>query len=317
VHTALPDDLSDYVIELTEHELFSAEERFDERLQELRARGARVALDDAGAGYAGLQQLIRVAPDILKLDRSLVRGAHADASRLSLLTALASFATDTGAAVCGEGIEELADLEVLADLDATYAQGYALARPGDAWPALLPGASANTSARVVHGVRVTEESRYGGGAWARGLAALADDLLHVRDPEELIYAGRRAAWLLDADIASLMLVDDDMLLQISDEEQGQGRRWHLDEYPATRELLDARVPGQIVVGDAASDPDEVAELQRLGYNTLLMVPMAVGGGRRALMEVYRRYSQAFTSAEVDRARVVALQFAAVLGRLYS
>jgi diguanylate cyclase (GGDEF)-like protein len=317
VHTALPDDLSSYVIELTEHELFSAEERFDERLQELRARGARVALDDAGAGYAGLQQLIRVAPDILKLDRSLVRGAHADASRLSLLTALASFATDTGAAVCGEGIEELADLEVLADLDATYAQGFALARPGEAWPGLLPGASGSTSARVVHGVRVTEEARFGSGAWARGLAALADDLLHVRDREELMSAGRRAAWLLDADIASLMLVRDDMLEQISDEEQGQGRRWHLDEYPATRELLDARVPGQIVVGDSESDPDEVAELQRLGYNTMLMVPMSLGGGHQALLEVYRSHSQAFTSAEVDRARVVALQFAAVLGRLYA
>ena len=44
-------------------------------------RGARVALDDAGSGYAGLQQLIRVAPDILKLDRSLVHGAHADPRR--------------------------------------------------------------------------------------------------------------------------------------------------------------------------------------------------------------------------------------------
>jgi diguanylate cyclase (GGDEF)-like protein len=317
VHAALPEDLRGYVIELTEHELFSAEVRFDERLAELRARGARVALDDAGAGYAGLQQLIRVAPDILKIDRSLVRGAHADPSRLSLLGALASFAADTGAAVCGEGIEDLADLQALADLDATYAQGFALARPGDAWPVLLPGASATASARVVHGVRVAGQARFGSGAWARSLAALADDLLHVRDAEELISAGRRAARLLDADDASLLRVVDDALEQLTDEDRAQGQRWQLDDYPATRELLDARVPGQVVVGDPESDPEEVAELQRLGHSAMLMVPMSLGGGRRALMEVYRRHSQAFTSAEIDRARVVALQFAAVLGRLYA
>ena len=80
VADALPDDLSGYVIELTEHELFTAEGALEACLAELRARGARVALDDAGAGYAGLQQLIRVAPDILKIDRSLVHGAHSDAS---------------------------------------------------------------------------------------------------------------------------------------------------------------------------------------------------------------------------------------------
>ena len=101
------------------------------------------------------------------------------------------------------------------------------------------------------------------------------------------------------------------------EDRAHGQRWHLADYPATRELLNARVPGQIVVGDPESDPDEVKEMQRLGHSAMLMVPMTVGGGGLALMEVYRRHSQAFTSAEIDRARVVALQFAAVLGRLYA
>ena len=138
IEDALPEDLSDIVIELTEHELFTADLALEARLQELRDRGARVALDDAGAGYAGLQQLIRVAPDILKIDRSLVHGAHSDGSRYALLEALVSFAGTTGAAVCGEGVEDLADLRALADLDATYAQGYALARPADAWAGSQP-----------------------------------------------------------------------------------------------------------------------------------------------------------------------------------
>jgi diguanylate cyclase (GGDEF)-like protein len=314
---ALPEDLSGFVIELTEHELFSAEALFDERLGQLRARGARVALDDAGAGYAGLQQLIRVAPDILKLDRSLVRGAHADPSRFALLEALASFAADTGAAVCGEGIEDLADLQALADIDATYAQGYALARPGDAWSALVPGAAGAASARVRHGVRLAGGTSFAAGTWARSLAALADDLSGVRDVEELISAGRRAAGLLDADDVSLLRLVDGALEQLTDENHTQGRRWPLADYPATEALFEARTAGQIVVGDPESDPDEVAELRRMGHNALLMVPMGLGDDQRGLMEVYRRHAQAFTSAEIDRARVVALQFAAVLGRLYA
>src|SRR5215207_2868840 len=76
VRDALPADLSGIVIELTEHELFSSEWALDRELEELRERGARIALDDAGNGYSGLQQIIRVAPDILKLDRSLVDGVH-------------------------------------------------------------------------------------------------------------------------------------------------------------------------------------------------------------------------------------------------
>jgi hypothetical protein len=114
----------------------------------------------------------------------------------------------------------------------------------------------------------------------------------------------------------LLRVVDDSLEQLTDEQRGSGRRWPLDDFPATRTLLDARTAGQIVVGDPESDPDEVAELQRIGHNALLMIPMTLHGGGQALMEVYRRHSQAFTSAEVHRARVVALQFATVLDRLY-
>ncbi len=132
---ALPVDLTGVVVELTEHEVFGAEGELEAELAALRSRGARVALDDAGAGYAGLQQIIRIAPDILKLDRNLVHGAHADTSRQALLEALIGFAASTGAAICAEGVEDLDDLRALVSLDVTYAQGYGLCRPGPAWPA--------------------------------------------------------------------------------------------------------------------------------------------------------------------------------------
>jgi GAF domain-containing protein len=85
-------------------------------------------------------------------------------------------------------------------------------------------------------------------------------------------------------------------------------------YPATQLLLEHGEAGQVVVGDPASDPAEVAELVRLGHGALLMVPLGIGGRQAGLLEVYRDQARAFTASEIDRARVVALQFAAVLRR---
>ena len=145
------------MIELTEHEVFGAEGELEAELAALRARGALVALDDAGAGYAGLQQIIRIAPDILKLDRTLVHGAHADGSRQALLEALIGFSSSTGAAICAEGVEDLDDLRVLVSLDVTYAQGYGLCRPGPPWPVPAADAAALGAAEIRSGLRVSAE----------------------------------------------------------------------------------------------------------------------------------------------------------------
>ena len=237
VQDALPDDLSNVVIELTEHELFAAEETLEARLAELRARGARVALDDAGAGYAGLQQLIRVAPDILKIDRSLVHGAHADPSRYALLEALVSFAGTTGAAVCGEGVEDLADLHALADLDATYAQGYALGAPGRSVGGAQPGRGRHRR-RCARASASRPSTIRDGGGWTRALAELGDHLTDVQDVDGLIDAGRRAAALLGAEDVSLMWVVDGCLELLSDNQDTPGERWEPRSYPATVRLLE-------------------------------------------------------------------------------
>jgi len=154
-----------------------------------------------------------------------------------------------------------------------------------------------------------------GAAWARALADLGDDLVDVTDTGELATAGRRAARLLNAEDVSLMWVVDDALELLSDNIDAPGERWALSDFPATARLLDAHESGQVVVGDPESDPVEVAELERLGYGAVLMIPVRVGGGQRALVEVYRTVAQAFTSTELDRARVVAQQFGPVLARL--
>lgn len=165
------------------------------------------------------------------------------------------------------------------------------------------------------GVRVATGAIGSVATWARTLAELGDNLAEVTDTAELATAGRRAARLLGAEDVSLMWVVDDSLELLSDNKDAPGELWNLSDFPATRRLMDEHVPGQVIVGDPESDPTEVAELERLGYGAVLMVPVRVGGGQRALVEVYRLHPQAFTSAEVDRARVVAQQFGPVLARL--
>jgi EAL domain-containing protein (putative c-di-GMP-specific phosphodiesterase class I) len=134
VRAALPDDLSSVVIEITENELVTAAPSLHGILEELRGRGARIAVDDAGAGYAGFTQLLRLRPDIIKLDRELVprRGRRRLPRRARRLVRALRRSID--ALICAEGIETLADLRALADLDVTYGQGYVLAPPGRPWP---------------------------------------------------------------------------------------------------------------------------------------------------------------------------------------
>src|SRR4051794_3874539 len=315
VRAALPQDLTGIVIELTEHEVFGAAGELETELAALRARGARVALDDAGAGYAGLQQMIRIAPDILKLDRTLVHGAHADNSRQALLEALIGFASSTGAAVCAEGVEDLDDLRALVSLDVTYAQGYGLCRPGPPWPVPHADATALGAAEIRSGLRVAHDLRGGPGAFARGLADLSDRLASATGVHDLGAANARAAELLGADEIALMLIAGDTLELVSaGHSLAVGSRWSLDDFPATQYVIEHRRPGQIVRGDIAGDPAELAELAAIGHGTVLIVPVFYGADTLAVLELYRERAQAFTTREVDRARVMAQQFSAALVR---
>jgi EAL domain-containing protein (putative c-di-GMP-specific phosphodiesterase class I) len=134
----LPKNMSDIVVEVTEHELASEDGALEDGLAKMRARGARIAVDDAGAGYAGLNQVMRVQPDVIKLDRSLIEGVHSDSAKSALVEFFVMFARRVGAAVCTEGIETLDELRTLINLGVTYGQGYLLGRPGDPWVQVSP-----------------------------------------------------------------------------------------------------------------------------------------------------------------------------------
>jgi diguanylate cyclase (GGDEF)-like protein len=134
VRDQLPADLSGIVIEITEEERVRDVEALQRDLDSLRARGARIAVDDTGQGYAGLQQVMRLRADVIKLDRALVADVHNDAAKIALIGSLVQFARSTGSSICAEGIETLDELRVLIHLGVATGQGWALARPGDPWP---------------------------------------------------------------------------------------------------------------------------------------------------------------------------------------
>jgi EAL domain-containing protein (putative c-di-GMP-specific phosphodiesterase class I) len=117
------------VLEITEHAQIDDYEALDETLRWMRHRGGRVAVDDAGAGFASLRHILSLAPDVIKLDISLTRNIDSDRARRALARALITFAEEIGATMIAEGIETQGELEALQELGVAYGQGFHLARP--------------------------------------------------------------------------------------------------------------------------------------------------------------------------------------------
>lgn len=117
-------------VEITEHEPIADYPRLGAALAALRARGARVAIDDAGAGFASLRHTLQLAPDQVKLDISLTRSIDSDRARRAMASALISFADEMGMVIVAEGIETQRELDTLLELGVRYGQGFFLAEPG-------------------------------------------------------------------------------------------------------------------------------------------------------------------------------------------
>jgi EAL domain-containing protein (putative c-di-GMP-specific phosphodiesterase class I) len=118
------------VVEITEHEPVEDYDRLTSALERLRAAGVRVAIDDAGAGFASLRHTLRLRPDIVKIDISIVRDLDRDRGKRALASALARFADEMDMAVVAEGIESQAELDALLALGVVMGQGFHLAEPG-------------------------------------------------------------------------------------------------------------------------------------------------------------------------------------------
>jgi EAL domain-containing protein (putative c-di-GMP-specific phosphodiesterase class I) len=150
VLTAMP--LHRVLLELSEHDAVDDYDELRGVLAPLRAAGMRLAIDDVGAGFSSLRHIVLTAPDVIKLDRSLVAGVGTDQVLRTLVHSLVDFAGGSGAAVVAEGVETAEDAEALAALDVGYGQGWYYGRPG---PADALAAAAPTGDDVVADVATT------------------------------------------------------------------------------------------------------------------------------------------------------------------
>ncbi|MEO8628817.1 MAG: EAL domain-containing protein [Betaproteobacteria bacterium] len=117
------------VVEITEHNSISDYAKLLEMLVPLRALGVRIAIDDAGAGYASMRHILSMQPDLIKLDMSLTRNIDKDSNRRALASALIAFARETNNVIVAEGVETESELYTLQNLGVERAQGYFLSRP--------------------------------------------------------------------------------------------------------------------------------------------------------------------------------------------
>jgi EAL domain-containing protein (putative c-di-GMP-specific phosphodiesterase class I) len=121
---------SDVYLEITESVPLSHFSLVTPIIRELRAKGARLVVDDLGAGYSNLRYIADLEPEVVKLDRGLIAGCHKDKRQRTLITSIVRLCADLGARVVAEGIELADELSAIVDTGVQFAQGYHIAKPG-------------------------------------------------------------------------------------------------------------------------------------------------------------------------------------------
>lgn len=123
-------DAKRIVVELTEHASVPDYDALSAALGTLRSLGVRVAIDDVGAGYSSLRHVLRVAPDFIKLDMSLVESIDVDLARQAMVAGVMAFAVQTGTGVVAEGVQTEAQARTLMRTGVLHAQGFLFGQPG-------------------------------------------------------------------------------------------------------------------------------------------------------------------------------------------
>ena len=122
------------VLEITERSSLEKIPQVRERVSRLRKLGFRMAIDDMGAGYAGLASFALLEPEVVKLDATLVRDVHHSPTRRRLIASLLSACRDLSSACVAEGVELPAERDALAEIGCDLFQGFLFARPDVAFP---------------------------------------------------------------------------------------------------------------------------------------------------------------------------------------
>ncbi|MBP6627800.1 MAG: EAL domain-containing response regulator [Kofleriaceae bacterium] len=187
------------VLEITERAAVANPGEAVAKLRQLRALGYRIAVDDLGSGYASLSLVAELAPDVLKIDMSLVRGVHRDPTKQMLLRALIQLGTQMSVGTVIEGVETTDDLATVVDAGADLVQGYLFARP--ATPA--PG---------------VDRSHFAGAGRPLGRGSSPEIALRTRASSPLGELARMAGRLAATEGGELQRVADEMLAKVAEVE---------------------------------------------------------------------------------------------------
>ncbi len=122
------------VLEITERASLDEVPDARAKVAELRRMGYRIAIDDLGAGYAGLTSFVALEPEFVKLDMSLVRDVEKTPTKQKLIRSMATLCKDLGITVVAEGVETVAERDAVIELGCDLLQGYLLAKPGKPFP---------------------------------------------------------------------------------------------------------------------------------------------------------------------------------------
>jgi EAL domain-containing protein (putative c-di-GMP-specific phosphodiesterase class I)/CheY-like chemotaxis protein len=131
---ALTPYASEVVLEVTERAALEQLPGLSAAVSKLRGLGFRIALDDLGAGYAGLSSFALLEPEVVKVDMSLVRGIHRSPTKQKLFRSFASLCQELGTGIIAEGVEVAEERDCLDGLGGDLYQGYLFARPGRGFP---------------------------------------------------------------------------------------------------------------------------------------------------------------------------------------
>lgn len=307
-------DLEKVVIEVTEHAAKDPDQLRDQFAQ-LRLRGAAIAVDDVGTGYAGLLRLATMRPDFVKIDRTIVTGARDSAAQQAVLEALVTFAHGIGAATIGEGVETLDDLVVLTEFDVDFAQGYAIGKP-TATPRPVTRLVAATCRRTRR--QVLQRRAAGSNAGATfGMHAVTSVLSEAAGLPELHDAVHLAAAELGMDVIGVSLLRADGTLReiASTNTAVDPTLYRLADYPASRMVLETGNTVEAHLSDATTDGNERRLMRALGYASLLMIPLTADGQSVGLLEFAHRTPRRWTSQDIAHGRGLARHISSALPRM--
>jgi EAL domain-containing protein (putative c-di-GMP-specific phosphodiesterase class I) len=310
-----PSDVTGVIIEITEQHAPDLDE-VGLALASLRERGAALAVDDVGSGYAGLLRVADVRPDYVKVDKHILSGAADPNARIAVLDALVTFSHRLGAAVIAEGVEDVADLVLLAELDVDYAQGYGIGQP--AWPPVP------VSERVVSACRAARQRVLDGPTAAPSTTARTRDIYAVTatlrsadDESGLASAIKSAAAELGVSAIGVSVIGGDNAFR---EIAASGRRvdpkrYVLSDYPASAAALGTGMTMEIHVEDPTGDAAEKEVLRSFNEASLLLVPVLHEGEAIGAVELTSSVPRRWSSSDIAYAQGLASHLGPVLARL--